>query len=437
MFHFRQHSSNSRQELCLASLLALALSCAISCGDDPLPQLDLETKLSPITKPSIALPPKGNAPGHWSKSQLAVAIDQDDFIVLNSAKERIENAMSQVVINVPLIDKRTGEACLTGMRASDALPARTVPTVLDKLDSKGYQFEKVIVQVDLLNPERLKLYHQCIEESGSSAAKFFLNELREEMVTAFKDLARIDKINTIVIGMELNTYATIEDEAAVNRAWDYVNLVDLYHELYSEIKSINTEIEVGPSISWATLMNRSLPSIAEEFALASDSLLALELTLRRTVWPLLSLEQSPRADFIGVTLIPESAEPPYSGVPNPEGELADKVKSYYQALPLIAQSPTLESPLPIALTMIDWRTSNNANGGQKTDYLISLKESLSVIDPEWVAWRRLSNIPEDPPETSFCRAVINRGYPKDFCYAGIVDYLGEPRSVWEVLTATE
>ena len=381
------------------------------------------------------MPSKGSGPGHWSKAQLAATIDQEDFIVLNAAKDLIEGSMSQVVINVPLIDKRTGEVCLTGMRASDALPARTVPRIIDEVNSKGFTFERVVVQVDLLTPERLELYHQCIEESGSSGAKLFLNELRTEMVTAFTDLARLDEVDAIVVGMELNAYAEIQDDTGINRTWDYVNLVGLYHEIYTEIKSINAEIQVGPSISWSVLMNRSLPAVAEEFSLGVNSLLAMEIVLRRTVWPFLAQGAETRADFIGVTLIPYNTEPPYEGTPTPDQ--LDEVSAYYQALPLIAANPVFTDPLPIALTMIDWRTSNNANGGQKTDYLISLKESLNGVDPQWVAWRRLSNVPEDPPETSPCRALTNRGYPDDFCFAGVITYVGEPRSVWEVLTATE
>ena len=414
----------------------LGFVCLTSCGDgDSLTRLDPETKLTPITSPSVNMPSKGEGPGHWSKAQLAVSIDQEDFIVLNAVKELVEGSMSQVVINVPLIDKRTGEACLTSQRASDALPAQTVPRILDGINSRGFNFDKVIVQVDLLDPARLELYHQCIEESGSSTAKLFLDELREEMITAFKDLARLDEVDIIVVGLELNSYATIDDNSNVNRDWDYANLVGLYHEIYAEIKSINTDIEVGPSISWSTLMMKSIPNIAAQFSRDTDDLLVMEMALRSTVWPLLKSNESASADFVGVTLIPNSAEPPYSGTPSPED--ADQVSAYYRALALIAASPALDSPLPIAITMVDWRTANNANGGQKTDYLISLKEAISSVSPQWVAWRRLSNIPEDPPETSPCRSLTNRGYPKDFCYAGIVDYVGEPRSVWGVLTATE
>ncbi len=410
------------------SFFVASLLC-LSCGDDALPTIDGETKLPPLTEATITPTALGQTSGHWEKSRRAVAIDQEDFIVLNATKDRIEDVFSQLVINVPLIDKRTREDCLTGMRANDALPAFTVPRILDEIKSKGFSFEKVVVQVDLLSYDRTRLYHQCIEESGASAPSFFLEEIREETLEAFRDLARIDDIDAVVIGLELNAYSQLENDRNVNRIWDYVNLIDLYHEVYTEMKDLNTELSVGPSISWTTLKLDTLPAIAEEFDLDPADLLTFELGLRRTIWPLLTYQGEASADFLGVSLIPRSAEPPYLGTPTPE--TPTMVDAYYQNLDLLSATPSLNTPLPIAFTMVDWLTSNNANGGQKTDYLITLKRALSRISPEWVAWRRLSNIPEEPPQTSPCGAVMNRGYEKDFCYAGLLDYNGQPRSVWE------
>ena len=90
------------------------------------------------------------------------------------------------------------------MRALDALPEKTVPRILDRISEKGLTFDEVIVQIDLLTPNRESIYHQCLEESGSSQANFYLSELRRETLAAFTGLARLSEIDTVVIGMELN-----------------------------------------------------------------------------------------------------------------------------------------------------------------------------------------------------------------------------------------
>ena len=81
------------------------------------------------------------------------------------------------------------------------------------------------------------------------------------------------------------------------------------------------------------------------------------------------------------------------------------------------------------LPQIDWISPNRANTGNKGYFLKILKESLSHIEIEWASWRRFADLPEDPPESSQCGLYVNDldGYSKDFCYAGLVDYLGSPR----------
>jgi hypothetical protein len=414
----------------LLTLSILMLSWA--CGADDLPVIDESIPLTPFDKPTISDTPNGTGPGHWDKSMRAVSIDEQDIIILTPAMDKIENNFSQLVINIPLIDKRTGEDCLTGMRATEALPEKTVARILDRISDKGLSFDQVIVQVDLMTPDRSSLYHQCLEESGSSGASFYIDELRRETLVAFTGLARLSEIDKIVVGLELNAYENFDREGNINHLWDYVNLVDMYHDIYTEIKDLNDDLKVGPSVSWSKLKLNTLPAIAEEFALELDDLLTLEFGLRRSVWPLLTNNGEKRADFVGVSFIPDTASPPYLGTPTPED--TDAVQQFYRNLSLLTSPPQLEMPLPIAYTMIDWPTQNIGSGGQKTDYLIALKQALSNLPPDWVAWRRLSDIPEEPPETSPCRSVTSLGHAKDFCYAGLLDYNGVPRSVWEEFT---
>ena len=62
-----------------------------------------------------------------------------------------------------IVDKRTGEECLTGDRGQNALPANTVPRILDQVSQRGLSFERVVVQVDLFKPQRDDFHRLCLE----------------------------------------------------------------------------------------------------------------------------------------------------------------------------------------------------------------------------------------------------------------------------------
>ena len=403
----------------------------IAC-DEELLVIDADRPILPQSKTTLSNLEIGQGEGHWDKNLRAATIDEQDIIILSSSKELIEGALSKLVINVPLIDKRTNEDCLSGMRALDALPEKTVPRILDRISEKGLTFDEVIVQIDLLTPNRESIYHQCLEESGSSQANFYLSELRKETLAAFTGLARLSEIDTVVIGMELNSYETIIPNPNVNLTWDLINLVDLYHEIYDEMKALNAEQKIGPSVSWAKLKLHTVPAVAEEFALDNDELLTLELALKRSIWPFLSKSGVKKADFVGVSLIPDQVAPPYLGNPTPNDNTT--IQNYYRNLSYLAQPQDLENSLPIAFTSLDWATTTIASGGQKADYLIALKNVLSNVNPAWVAWRRLSDIPVDPPESSPCASVMRLNHGKDFCFAGLLNYNGMEKDVWTEFT---
>ncbi len=429
-------SSISRRDQSLLSFYLLSylmMGLFVACDED-IPVIDAETTILPQEKTTLSNQAIGRTEGHWDKSVRAATIDEQDIIILTTAKERIEGAFSKLVINVPLIDKRTNEDCLTGMRALEALPERTVPKILDRINEKGFSFDEVIVQVDLLTPQRESIYYQCLEESGASQANFYLNELRRETIAAFTGLARVSDIDAVVIGLELNGYEAVTPGPTVNPEWDLINLMDLYHEIYEEMKALNADLKVGPSVSWSKLKLHTIPNIADEFGLDRDELLTLELGLKRTIWPFLSKEGSKKADFIGVSLIPDPVSPPYLGNPAPDDMSA--VQNFYRNLGYLAKPSDLEENLPIAFTSLDWATTTIGSGGQKTEYLITLKQVLSNLEPEWVAWRRLSDIPVDPPESSPCASVMRLNHGKDFCFAGLLNYNGMEKDVWTEFTKT-
>ena len=414
------------------ALIYITLGLSFIACDEELPVIDADRPILPQSKTTLSNLEIGQGEGNWDKSLRAATIDQQDIIILSSSKERIEGALSKLVINVPLIDKRTNEDCLSGMRALEALPEKTVPLILDRISEKGLSFDEIIVQVDLLTPNRESIYYQCLEESGSSQANFYLSELRRETLSAFTGLARLSEIDAVVIGLALNSYETITPNPNVNLAWDIINLVDLYHEIYDEMKALNAEQKIGPSVSWAKLKLHTVPAVAEEFALGSDELLTLELALQRSIWPFLSKDGVRKADFIGVSLIPDQVSPPYLGNPNPDDNVA--LQNYYRNLGHLANPSDLEENIPIAFTSLDWATTTIASGGQKADYLITLKNILSNIEPKWVAWRRLSDIPVDPPQSSPCASVMRLNYGKDFCFAGLLNYNGMEKDVWTEFT---
>ena len=422
----------------LTTTLIMSLTLGlIACGEEePRPTLDIEAPLLPIGQPSIQKTALGSGPGHWSKATRGVSVDEQDLVVLSAAKDRVTEAFGTLVINVPLVDKRTGEECLSGDRGQNALPVNTVPRILDAVSQRGLSLERVVVQVDLFKPQRDDFHRLCLDESGANKPSYYLSEVRTDILSAFNELAGVEGIDAIVVGLELNRYVSLSEMSAFNRALDYANLISLYRGIYSAVKAQNSAIEVGPSVSWPSLKLDQVPQVAAEYDLDESSLLTLEIALRRSIWPLLWDGDAVSADFIGVALFARTGDAPYLGNPAPED--STPVREFYRELPQIAAHPEFDSPLPIALTSMDWSTINNASGGLKTDYLIGLKEALSHVEPSWVAWRRLSNIPEDPPETSPCRSVVNLGHDQDFCFAGLLDINGQPRSVWdEFVTSPE
>ena len=217
---------------------ALCLSlCFASCGDDSKPvRLDTEMPVLPISEVSIEPVQRGEGPGHWPKSARATPADQFDFQILSSAKDEIEGAFSTLVINIPLIDKITNEECLTGMRAEEVLPARRVPPILDEVAQRGLSFDRVVVQVELYTPQRTSIHYQCIEGNSGGFPSYFINEIRQETVSAFKELARLSEVDAIVVGLELNTYDSLSDMIPLNREIDYANLISLYQDIYRGIK---------------------------------------------------------------------------------------------------------------------------------------------------------------------------------------------------------
>ena len=272
-----------------------------------------------------------------------------------------------------------------------------------------------------------------MEQRNIIEPTFTLSDHREHTLQAFKDLASLDGIDYITVGVDLNRYFHLTDMKGIERSWDYANLVTLYREIYDAIKTENPNVSVGPGVNWSTLMGLTHPQVAAELSLDTtdpvQNLIAFEVAADRTIWSLMIDEDgATKADYIGVNLAPFVADPPFNNSPDPEDK--DAVRSFYQLLPLVASLPSEAKALPIAFTQIDWSSSNNAMTGGKTPFLKVLKESVSHVNPTWASWRRLSDLPVEPVESSKCATYEQRGYKTDFCFSGLVDYVGKARDVW-------
>ena len=159
---------------CLLGLLVCA-----ACGEEesdpppaPPPEFDLEVT------------PLGEGPGHWSAAQRGVSLDLEDAELFSVfPAEDLPTKFRTLVLNRPLVDWRIDD-CLTVGEAAPYQPAQTSRQILDGLQARGVNigdFERLAVNVDLLNPQRTKLLHLCLDPAGG-APSFFLPEHREQLL---------------------------------------------------------------------------------------------------------------------------------------------------------------------------------------------------------------------------------------------------------------
>lgn len=396
------------------------------------------------SEPSITVPPAPTyTAGHLAVAQRGVSIDDEDIKIFGSGIDaaKIADDFDLLVLNRPYVDNPTG--CPQPGAAARVQPLAKAEAFLAEGAAVGVDFARIAVNVDLLTPGRRALLHVC----PPASPRFDDPVHRAAILEAFRDLAGLDGVSAITVGLEMNAYyhLTVDD---VSMRDDYSNYVTLYREVFHAIKAVNADIQVGPGLSWATFMRLTVPEIAEAYSVvevgASGTLQdpflfeAVELAARRTVWPLLSEgrgdEEVATADYLGLTMIPRQNEPPFNGNPLPEDE--SQVLQHYRYVDVVAKG------LPVVLPQIDWETQSGANANNKATYLTVLKKALSHVDVQWAAWRRLADVPElDPgvgssPCSRFTQsrdAALN--YTVDYCYAGMINDLGQEREVYRVLTA--
>jgi hypothetical protein len=134
----------------------------------------------------------------------------------------------------------------------------------------------------------------------------------------------------------------------------------------------------------------------------------------------------------------------FAGSPDPKGDAAmiEKLKTLYQYVPYAQDlSKNLDGSkvLPLVINQIDWE-GTAVDDKNRSIYLKLLKSSLSHVEIKWAAWKRLLDIPTDPPELSRCSAYSTNALEPDmptntnFCYSGLLTYNASPKDVYETLT---
>lgn len=395
--------------------------------------------------PPVSLPDEPNptyGPGHLTVAQRGLALDLEDFAVLTPAGSTAGISVSELgttfprlVINQPYVAFRN-QSCVDADEALAQLPrAQAEAFVADLETETGVRFDEIAVNVDLLTPARTSLFFVCY---GEDKPRFDVVAHREALIGAFRDLAGMANVKHITVGLEMNRYYHLRSPEDRPLFDDYSNFVTLYREIYRTIKEENSAIQVGPGVSYAMFMRRTVPAIAEELDLEEDSLEAYYRAWQRTIEPLLKTNGGEvTADFIGVTMTPFQSEAPFDGTPRfvdaagVETEDQDDIRAYFRRMPIFAGG------LPVVIPQVDW-ASGAGSANLKARFLESLKNGLSGVNIAWLAWRRTSNLPGDVGGSNICakytESLVNDfKHPADFCTAGVVNESGGRTEVLDVL----
>lgn len=421
----------------IATLISLSALLAVACDDEPLPIVEGPTL--PYGRSAFAVPPSeadpSNPEGHWPKELRAVGMDDEDALIIRNTSDEINGKLGKVTFNLPLLSRITNQECEPMNRAQMIEPRAVLTQQLDELRAEGLEIDEVVVNVELLNPKRTGIYHTCLTGFGPT---FFNPEQRAHVLRALRELAELDEVSAVTVGVELNAYYHLKDPSTERSyRWDYANLMTLYQEAYDAMKGVNSALKVGPGFSWELLINRTLPQVAEELELSlEDSAardVALELSLQRTIWSALTTADGTlKADFVGVSITPNPSEAPFDGDVQQEQAVID---AYYARVGLMGaplhpvERDALE-PLPLAFPQMNWTQ------GGKHEALLRLKVALRHIRPLFASWLRLSDLPTEPASNSTCRIFTNdpKSYPESFCSAGLFRSSGAAREAWELFT---
>lgn len=419
------------------ALLALGLLGLPACDDGG----DTGPRPPPVTLPDEPAPTYGA--GDFTDAQRGIALDEDDFAVLtpNGAAgigvNELGSSFTRLVVNRPYVDWRAS-ICADPDDAALYQPKAITERLLERLQAeKGVSFNDIAVNVDLLSPGRRDLVFVCY---GDDKPRFDVPAHRQAITQAFLDLSDVPGVKAITVGLEMNRYYHLLTDTGRPLVDDYSNFITLYRAVYKAIKARHPDIQVGPGVSYAVFVRRTVPEIAEELGLDETGMEAYYRAWQRTIEPLLKDRAGATADYIGISMIPFQSEPPFDGVPRyvdasgNEEEAQDDIREHYRRLPVFAGG------LPVALPQIDW-ASGAGNANLKARYLQSLKNALSGVNVAWAAWRRTSDLPATDDASPCAKYTEAReptlAYPDDYCTAGLVSESGRRREVLDEFLKAE
>jgi hypothetical protein len=384
--------------------------------------------------------------GDLARAQRGLTLDQADMVLVPSGvgsdavtAERLTRGFGLLVLQQPYHNDPTG--CPAPSSAARFLPRATAEAFLGSAEyrASGLSFDRVAVNVDLLNPTRTDLLAQC---QPGATPRFDLPAHREQVVAAFRDLAGLPNLSHVTVGLDMNRYYHVRFGDR-RRLDDYSNWITLYREVYDAIKAVNPQIHVGPGLSWNVFMLETVPEVfieqggaLEGGRVPEDALeQAVIAAAERTVWPLLNVGRGDgrtrKADHVGLSLVQDPNLRPFGGQPLPAVEREALV--HFLFAPLVADG------LPVVLPQVDWEVQTAAIANNKATFLTLVKRALSHTEIEWAAWRRFSDVPELTGGSNPCGRFTDRAdrtlnHSIDYCYAGLLNASGQVREVFRVLT---
>ena len=275
---------------------------------------------------------------------------------------------------------------------------------------------------------------------------------RAQLLADFEALASLPGLDRVTVGVDMNALYHAGDSGEFG--YDYSNYVTAYRDIYSSLKSINSDLEVGVGLDFRVFVQKTVPYAAQqvlgkEECLQGSCELGSELpdavyeAFRLVVAPLISFglldEQTASADFISWSVVPASADVPFGGSPSfdeLEGAVSatrrQSIIDYFK--PLLYVASWLD--IPYYVHQADWTGSRGKQ--EKGVFLDVLLTSLSPNLPSVLGWRRLTDLPRDEiagggSNNSICSQIVNPGRPEfkrpeDYCSAGLVDSNGSEGS---------
>ncbi|MBV70052.1 MAG: hypothetical protein CMH52_01760 [Myxococcales bacterium] len=435
-----------------AVCMAIGLLFSAACGGE-------DEAEQPVAEQIPGLPELAYTDGHLTAEQRGLPLDEFDLQVLPGMRTHTPAEISAlfdvVVINAPFV--KWPAACAPQNDGTSVQPAAKVRQQLDAIRAAGVTSPTVAVNVDIMTPGRTNLYHVCFTE-GANRPRFDVSEYQRQLKTAFSELAELDAVKYITIGIDMNVYyhATIDDSRQID---DYTNFILTYRDLFADLKEKRPDLKIGPGINYTYFRRLSMPEVATEYGFeqpAADASVnakrAFDNTAayyadKRLVEPLLANGRGGArqitADFLGLSFFPFPNTDPFNGEPEPSDDGARQaILDWYRPLhSLVTTNDSMaEIQLPIVVVQADW-PEGEIKRPKKAAFLNVLKTALSPFTVEWFAWRRFSDLPDPEvgsPCAQFTRASDpSLSFPAEYCGSGIVDQYGtveDENSVFRTLT---